>query len=97
MKTYAQRLVELETTFVPEYLHFTTAEEMQRVIETLGLNDMSAFELQNMRDMAVMFFDSDLNDARADRDWDAYDRYRELMFSVTATIDRVKFDRGYAV
>lgn len=97
MKTYAQRLVELETTFVPANLHFTTAEEMKKVGEILGLNEMGKFELQNMRDMSVMFFDSNANDARADRDWDAYDRIRETMFSVTATIDNVMYNRGYGV
>lgn len=97
MKTYAQRLIELETTYIPDNKHYTTegnANYIKRVLELAELND---FELQNMRDMAVMFFNNNMSDARCDEDWNAYERQMTLMMSVTAVIDSVKHNRGLAV
>lgn len=97
MKTYAQRLTELETTYVPESKFFTTEGNANYVKKILGLADLNDFELQNMRDMAVMFFARNIDEARCDRNWDEYDRQSTMMMSVTAVIDSVKYNRGIAV
>lgn len=97
MKTYAQRLMELEKTYTPESRFFTTAKEMETVKTVLGLADLNDFELQNMRDMAVMFFNSKADNALLNDEKDGFDRLWNIMQSVTAVIDNVKWNRGLAV
>ena len=89
MKTYAQRLLELEKNYKPASTFFTSKLEAEQVEKTLGLNELNDFELQNMRDMTVMFFGSRADD----NDMDAWNK----MMSITAVIDHIKWDRGLAV
>ena len=97
MRTYAQRLMELAEQYTPANDFFTTKEEARQIKDTLELADLNDFELQNMRDVAVMFFNSTASNARLNGEWDKYDKAWNTMQSVTAVIDSVKVNRGLAV
>lgn len=97
MKTYAQRIMELAETYMPADRHFTSQAESNQVKEVLGLEDMGKFELQNMRDMVVMFFDSERLAGRLNEDAKQMKDAEIKMWSITAVIDEVKWVRGYTV
>ena len=96
-KTYAMRIVELDKTNFPKNIHVTSADEAKTITEILGLDELNDFELQNMRGMVVMFYDSKQSDALLNAEHSAFESAMNKMMSVTAVIDHIKFKRGLAV
>lgn len=82
MKTYFQMITELKG-YEPKDKHFTSKEEMDMLNEHFGLEKMSAYELQNLRDMFMALY-------FAYRDWFSC----SAMWSITAVIDHHKFQKG---
>ena len=66
--------------YMPERRGFTSNEEMQRIAEHFGLAEMTALELQNLRDFVVLWY-------RGDHMSDKF----EAMLSITAGIDHYKY------
>lgn len=66
--------------YMPERRGFTSNEEMQRIAEHFGLAEMTALELQNLRDFVVLWY-------RGDHMSDKF----EAMLSITAVIDHYKY------
>lgn len=97
MTTFAQRLVKLNEEFTPERKHIVTMKEIYKVAELLELDGMKEFDLRNLRDMTVMFFDSNAHSAREDGDWDAYDKAWDKMSAVTSVIDLELKKHNYEV
>lgn len=87
MKTYVQRLMELKD-YAPENMFFTTGEEVARVRQALGLEEMhTELELRNMRDMTVLYYDSKIDRALEHDDKHGFNRLMNAMQSITAVID----------
>ena len=66
--------------YMPALRGFTSNEEMQRIAEHFGLAEMTALELQNLRDFVVLWY-------RCDHMSDKF----EAMLSITAVIDHYKY------
>lgn len=66
--------------YMPERRGFISNEEMQRIAEHFGLAEMTALELQNLRDFVVLWY-------RGDHMSDKF----EAMLSITAVIDHYKY------
>lgn len=67
--------------YMPEDMHVTSREEIQRIAEHFGLAEMTALELQNLRDFVVLYYTS--NDKLSDKS--------VAMYSITAVIDHYKY------
>ena len=83
MKTNFQMLKELmgERKFTPKRRGVLSGEEVDMIETTLCLSDMDILQLRNLRDFAVVWFDS-LEDVEQDF------KYMDIMSGVTAVIDR---------
>lgn len=77
MRTNFQMVREF-TEYMPKDRRITSADEIRQIEEHFGLTEMTALELQNLRDFVVLFYTS--ND-------DLFDK-RVAMYSITAVIDR---------
>ena len=88
MRTYAQRITDLASKYEPSERHFTTVAESKLVKQELELSEMGRFELQNMRDMVVLYFEDRMA---------VSERARRQMMSITAVIDEVLWERGWPV
>ena len=66
--------------YMPERRGFTSNEEMQRIAEHFGLAEMTALELQNLRDFVVLFYSNE----------EMLDKFQAMM-SITAVIDQYKY------
>ena len=66
--------------YMPERRGFTSNEEMQRIAEHFGLAEMTALELQNLRDFVVLFYSNE----------EMLDKFQAMM-SITAVIDHYKY------
>lgn len=66
--------------YMPERSGFTSNEEMQRIAEHFCLAEMTALELQNLRDFVVLWYRND----------HLRDKF-EAMLSITAVIDHYKY------
>lgn len=62
--------------YMPARRGFTSNEEMQRIAEHFHLTEMTALELQNLRDFVVLFYSQE----------DMLDKFQAMM-SITAVID----------
>ena len=73
----------IDVNYVPANRHFTSNEEIKYVSDLMGLNELSSWDLQNLRDMWVLLH------SEMDRHSDKlnYERY----MSVIAIIDNVKY------
>lgn len=72
--------------YEPKDKDFTSEEEMDMLNKHFGLEKMSAYELQNLRDLFMALY-------IAYRDWFSC----HAMWSVTAVIDHFKFQKGGAL
>ena len=81
MKTYFQMISELKG-YEPKDKHFTSNEEIERLNKHFGLEGMTVYEMQNLRDMFMALY-------FAYRDWFSC----HAMWSVTAVIDHYKFQK----
>lgn len=79
MRTNFQMVREF-TDYMPAKRGFTSNEEMNRIAEHFHLAEMTALELQNLRDFVVMWY---RNDSMSDK--------FEAMLSITAVIDHYKY------
>lgn len=66
--------------YMPAQRGFTSKEEIEKIAEHFGLANMTALELQNLRDFVVLFYRSD----------NMRDKF-EAMLSITAVIDHYKY------
>lgn len=66
--------------YMPERRGFTSNEEMQRIAEHFGLAEMTALELQNLRDFVVLFYSNE----------EMLEKFQAMM-SITAVIDHYKY------
>lgn len=102
-QTYFQMLREL-SDYCPKDDMFTSKEEIEMLDNHFGLSQMTAYDLQNLRDMTVYFY-TELQDneieykvngegqvypCRSEKFW----RYNTTMQSVTAVIDLFKIRKG---
>ena len=62
--------------YMPARRGFTNNEEMQRIAEHFHLAEMTALELQNLRDFVVLFYTQE----------DMLDKFQAMM-SITSVID----------
>lgn len=86
--------------YTPSNRHFTSGTEVEFVKTTLELDSMSAFDLINLRDMTVMFYEMKMNDEMMNNDMMRTEKWWQMhsaMSSVTAVIDSVKFSKGLEV
>ena len=67
--------------YMPKDRHVTSREEIEKISRHFNLEEMSALELQNLRDFVVLFYTSNEN---------LFDK-REAMYSITAVIDMFKY------
>ena len=67
--------------YMPQEKHITSREEIEKISRHFNLEEMSALELQNLRDFVVLFYTSNEN---------LFDK-REAMYSITAVIDMFKY------
>lgn len=81
MRTNFQMVVDFKD-YMPARRGFTSHEEMQRIAEHFGLAEMTALELQNLRDFVVLWY-------RGDHMSDKF----EAMLSITAVIDHYNYSR----
>lgn len=93
MTTYAQRIIRLNKEYTANDF-FTTAEDMKKVEEALGLKPMTELELRNIRDMYVLITSNGID--RADEKGETR-RLMNNLQSVTAVIDNMLFMKGYEV
>ena len=92
-KTYYQLLSEIKD-YRPADRHFTSADEIAMLAGHFGLDDMSLFDLQNLRDMAVFFFGEIADSLRENGNKEESYRALDAMMSVTAVIDMYKAEKG---
>ena len=88
MKTYYQMISDLRG-YEPKDRHFTSNEEIQMLNEHFGLDKMSVLELQNLRDMFMLYYLSPGNQ-NENGAWFS----TNAMMSVTAVIDHYKIQKG---
>lgn len=81
-KSYFQLLFE-NRDYVPADRHFTSQDEIKQIDRHFGLTEMKRYDLQNLRDMAVLWYDAQMNDRSNPKFWD----YMYAMQSVVAVID----------
>lgn len=93
MTTYAQRIIRLNKEYTANDF-FTTAEDMEKVEEALGLKPMTELELRNIRDMYVLITSNGID--RADERKESR-RLMNNLQSVTAVIDNMMWMKGYEV
>lgn len=87
--TYLQMVNELKD-YRPEHEHWTGMQEIKFIRDFFGLYTMSEYEMQNLRDMVVMMFDSWMDNAKdSDERWSL----SAGMMSITAVIDDMMFNR----
>lgn len=79
MRTNFQMVVDFKD-YMPAQRGFTSNEEMQRIAEHFHLAEMTALELQNLRDFVVLWY-------RGEHMSDKF----EAMLSITAVIDHYKY------
>ena len=82
MKTWFQLIKELHG-YEPKSPIFTSEEEMERIKEHFGLDKMSYTELQNLRDMFMLYY---LTPGNKKEGWFSI----SAMQSITAVIDYYK-------
>ncbi len=75
MRTNFQMVVDFKD-YMPAQRGFTSNEEMQRIAEHFHLAEMTALELQNLRDFVVLFYSQE----------DMLDMFQAMM-SITTVID----------
>lgn len=75
MRTNFQMVVDFKD-YMPARRGFTNNEEMQRIAEHFHLAEMTALELQNLRDFVVLFYTQE----------DMLDKFQAMM-SITSVID----------
>lgn len=80
MRTNFQMVREF-ADYMPQEKHITSREEIEKISRHFNLEEMSALELQNLRDFVVLFYTSNEN---------LFDK-REAMYSITAVIDMFKY------
>jgi len=73
--------------YTPKNFHFTTAEEIEDISEVLNLKEMTLEEMQAMRDMVVIYYDT--LKGSVPRDDPRWFSYWNGMMSVTAIIDHI--------
>lgn len=83
-------------SYRPSSWHFTTSEDVDKVIEALYLSCMNLEELHTIRDMVVSHYDS-LYEKMVEQDRDEAYEIRNAMMSVTAVIDHCKLSAGATV
>ena len=79
MRTNFQMVVDFKD-YMPARRGFTSNEEMQRIAEHFHLAEMTALELQNLRDFVVLFYCQE----------DMLDKFQAMM-SITTVIDMFKY------
>lgn len=106
-KPDAAMLAELKQVFTPKNFGILLDSEAKLIRMTLCLDDRNEIELQNIRDMAVMYFSADA-DITASLDPNLTDDEKQALVNknltamdrlsaVTAAIDGVRFERGFAI
>ena len=91
VKTNVMMLTEVKALWDEEFKNmtkgFVKAEHIALVEESLELKGKDELYLRNMRDTAVMFFNSVTTSVIEDENIDAYYRYSDCMSAVTHIID----------
>lgn len=90
MESFLTMIRQLEN-YTPEDKHFTTFDEIDVVTTTLNLKQMNRCDIQNMRDMVVMYYSRLIENARVN-DPDKFDFYNNAMMSITSIIDYFKLN-----
>ena len=85
-KTNFTMVKELMGKYKPAARRFVSLEEVTLIKDTLQLEGATEIELRNMRDFVV----AALGSGDSDENWDK-------MSAITHVIDRVLFEKGYAV
>ena len=86
MKTWFQLIKELHG-YEPKDKHTTTIGEMERLYKHFGMADMTYTDLQNLRDMFMLYY---LTPGNKKEGWFSF----EAMQSITAVIDYYKIKKG---
>ena len=86
MKTWFQLIKELHG-YEPKDRHFTSREEMERLYRHFGMDKMTYSDLQNLRDMFMLYY---LTPGNKKEGWFSI----EAMQSITAVIDYYKIQKG---
>ena len=84
--TLTNEQIEFLNSYFPKNDFFTTNEECELVINTLGLNKLSLYEMCECRNAVVRFYSNK-------RHTDCLGDYMTPMMSVTAVIDH--YSNGY--
>lgn len=93
-------ILELDEKYSPAKRGFVNASEMKAISTTLDLSARSNIELQNIRDMTVMFYSMLIDAAKHEdsspklNDWMTYS---DKMSAVVCVIDNERINRGMAV
>ena len=86
MKTWFQLIRELHG-YEPKSRIFTSIEEMERLYTHFGIGQMTADDLQNLRDMFMLYY---LSEGNKKERWFS----SNAMMSITSVIDYYKVQKG---
>ena len=75
----------IDSNYLPKDRHFTSCEEIKYVSDLMGLSELSAWDLQNLRDMWVLIHTDEVFSKGAKFN---YQRFN----SVIAVLDNAKYD-----
>ena len=92
-----QMIRQLCAEYAPKVRGLLSEQEEQTIRRVLELDTRTEIELQNVRDMVVMFYGERASAARAAGDYAAFDKWEDAMSAITCAIDSVKFSRGMEV
>ena len=93
-------ILELDEKYSPAKRGFVNVSEMKTIFTVLDLSARNDIELQNIRDMTVMFYSMLIDAARSGdsnprlNDWTSYS---DKMSAIVCVIDNEQLRRGMAV
>ena len=96
VRTYANRVLGLKENFKTEHRSIINKNEIETVRKFLGLNELKTeLELRNMRDMVVLIYNQDIDDAIVRNDSKVARDIADLLSAVVAVIDKELYIKGY--
>lgn len=89
METFYQRIKKLDEKYTPRKRGFAMNEEIELIKSTLELEELSVFDLRNIRDMTVLYFS-------ASEEGDVHERIQNMdkLSAITTVIDSILFTKG---
>lgn len=91
MRTHFQMILDVKD-YCPKSDMFTSKEEIEMLTKNFSLDEMSALELQNLRDMVVMYWGNRMREERAENGaTETFFNLSHAMQSITAVIDHFKY------